>query len=315
MDKSLPLHTTVRHYPSFLEFVHCGTDTVDVETLGLQPPARADLSSSCMQAIEKLRSVYETSVPPFTLQGLLEHFCVAEVRERLLDRDARLIVEGGRIIIEVNSIFPKVRRRLSVAHEIGHMIVNECDGRSKLSVSHGDPSEESLCNRLAGELLVPGWALRDYLGREPELIAQGDCSIRCSTVLAAASVFGVSVDVICRRIFQDLALAPGKVAIIWRERENSRTKSSERALRICSVWRSSPNLQFIPLNKTAPAHSVISQAFRNGGLLFQEEDLTIGRLIGRFEVEAGAFKCLALPGSGTRSTAILSLLEQVVSAP
>jgi len=276
--------------------------------------ARADLLSSCADAVEDFRPLYETSGPPFSLRGVLDHFRVGEVRERLLDRDARLIVEGDRAIIEVNSIFPRVRRRLSVAHEIAHMIVNECDGRSKLSVSHGDPAEESLCNRLAGELLAPDWALRNYLEREPDhLIPQGNRSIRCSTVLTAASVFGVSVDVISRRIFQDLGLAPSKVAIIWRERENSRTQSSERALRICSVWRSLAS-QFIPLNKTAPAHSVIAKAFRNGGFLFQEEELTIGGLVGRFGVEAAGFKCLALPGSQTSSIAVLSLLEQV-SAP
>jgi Zn-dependent peptidase ImmA (M78 family) len=280
-----------------------------MEIVERSPRSPRSLWESCLQITGSLRSTYESEVPPFSLRGILEHFEVDEVRERLLDRDARLLVDGGRIVIEVNLLFPKVRRRLSIAHEIAHMIVNECAGRARLSISHGDPEEEALCNRLAGELLAPAWALRGYLERSPELLAQED-SIRCSTVFRAAAAFGVSVDVICRRIFQDLRLAPPKIAIIWRERENAQKRPSERSLRICSVWRAPVTVGFVPLNKTAPKDSVISKAFQNGGFLYKEEQIAMGGLAGKFAVEAAAFKCFTSPASRTPATAVLSLLSK-----
>jgi hypothetical protein len=310
LDKLLPFYTTVRHYPTFLEFVHRAVDTLRVNTARPRLSPDDGLLSSCVGAVEKLRSFYQTEVPPFSLQSFLDHFGVAEVRERLLDRDARLILEGGRLVIEVNVLFPKVRRRLSVAHEIAHMVVNECANRGKLCPSRNDPKEESLCNRLAGDLLVPAWALRSHLQQAPDLLLQEENLIRCSTVLSAASAFGVSVDVISRRIFQDLKLAPRRIAIIWRERENFQNRSSERGLRICSVWRSPATPGFIPLNKTAPCDSVITEAFQKGGTLFKEEEITLGGLSGRFSVEAAAFGYRSWPGSRIPSRAILSLLSQ-----
>jgi hypothetical protein len=65
---------------------------------------------------------------------------------------------------------------------------------------------------------------------------------------------------------------------------------------------------FVPLNKTASPDSVISKAFQNGGVLYREEQITMGGLTGKFAVEAAAFKCFASPTSRLPSTAILSLL-------
>jgi len=88
------------------------------------------------------------------LPELLQKFDIHQVRERLLDRDARLILEGGRAIIEVNSLFTLQRRRFSIAHEIGHIILNECAGRDRFSVSYGDPTEESYCDQIAETLVA-----------------------------------------------------------------------------------------------------------------------------------------------------------------
>jgi IrrE N-terminal-like domain len=206
LDKVLPRQDCVRHYPSFFDFVHCGADTGLVNIASSVAASPSALLRSCRKAVERLRPLYETSLPPFSLEPFLDHFGVAEVRERLLDRDARLITEGGRVVVEVNLLFPKVHRRFSIAHEIAHMIVNECAGRARLFISHGDAEEEQLCDLLAGELLVPPWALRTHIERYPELLA-GEKSAHLAGVLHAARAFAVCADVVSSRVFQDSVFA------------------------------------------------------------------------------------------------------------
>jgi Zn-dependent peptidase ImmA (M78 family) len=103
---------------------------------------------------QDLAPLYQKNQIPFALPELLEMFGVHRVRERLLDRDARLILQDGRAIIEVNTLFAVERHRFGVAHEIGHLILNECAGRDRFTISHGDPVEEAYCDRIAQVLLT-----------------------------------------------------------------------------------------------------------------------------------------------------------------
>src|SRR5882724_3369028 len=108
------------------------------------------LELRCIDTVRELTRLFADTAPPFSLDPLTEYLGVSEVRERLLDRDARLIDESGRLVIEVNSLFPAVRRRLSVAHEIGHLIVNRCSTDDRVSWGCHSSAIESLCTRLAG---------------------------------------------------------------------------------------------------------------------------------------------------------------------
>jgi Zn-dependent peptidase ImmA (M78 family) len=251
----------------------------------------------CVEVSQSLRWAYENEAPPFSLNQLLKHFGVADVRSRLLDRDARLVRSDGRVLIEVNSLFPVVRRRLSIAHELAHIIVNEVAGRDRYSVRQSDPREESLCNLLAGQLLSPDWAVRDYL-EDARALGGWQDAVRCGTILRAASYFGVSVDVMARRMLQDLDLAPSKIAIVWRYRDS--------ALRISSSWHARHDRRFIPRNKTAPITSVLVKVYENGGVHRANEELTLGSLKGKFLIEAAGFRSSAPAGIVTR--AVLTLL-------
>jgi Zn-dependent peptidase ImmA (M78 family) len=108
----------------------------------------------CLNVAQNLAPLCQQTHAPFALPELLEKFDIYEVRERLLDCDARLILQDDRAIIEVNSLFPIERRRFSIAHEIGHIILNECAGRDPFTVSRGDPMEETYCDRIAQVLLA-----------------------------------------------------------------------------------------------------------------------------------------------------------------
>ncbi|HYN15088.1 MAG TPA: ImmA/IrrE family metallo-endopeptidase [Terriglobales bacterium] len=248
---------------------------------------------------------YDRRTPPFSIEPLLKQFNVAEVRQRLLTHDARLIQDGGRLTIEVNSAFPGVRQRLSAAHELAHLIVSEY---SPISGDRGNESViESLCDHVAGMLLVPEWALHSYFQQSLSL-GGWQSGIRCSTVLEAAAVFDVSVDVMARRIFQDLSLSPATVAVIWRYGPSSVNPAAERALRVASAWRSAANRRFIPRNKTAPPDSVIFTAYQEGGVFCREEELSLGAVKGRFTVEAMGFQWFSMRRGARPARAVLSLL-------
>jgi hypothetical protein len=154
-----------------------------------------------------------------------------------------------------------------------------------LCADHDDPASEALCNRLAGELLAPDSAVIKYLGGRPTLGPWQD-SVRCSTLISAATAFGISIDAMACRVLHDLKMEAKKVALVWRHCRNSDRPDSVLDLRLSSTWHCIDSLRFIPRNKTAPADSVIRRAFEETGVLGDQENLSLGSLRGNFHVEA-----------------------------
>ena len=115
------------------------------------------LESRCIDYVGELTRLYRGATPSFSLTALVEHFGVAEVRERPLDRDARLVRRSGQLIIEVNSLYAQARQRLSIAHELGHLIVDHCSPKPNEHWGKDDPAIESLCDRLASAILSEDW--------------------------------------------------------------------------------------------------------------------------------------------------------------
>lgn len=272
----------------------------------LQQSLTADVKARCISAAKSIAREYASLGPPFGFQLLLERFNISEVRERPLDRDAKLVFQDGHLAIEINPLFPLNRRRLSIAHELGHILINEQSGRGPLYAGHDDPSSEALCNRLAGELLAPDSAVRAYFGDQATLASWQD-SVRCSTLMSGAARFGISIDAMACRVFNNLEMVPSKVALIWRYSRNSTDPRSDADLRLASAWHCIPKLGFIPRNKTASPSSVITRAFREAGVFTAEEDLRLGALTGTVSVEAlGAGKHFR---EGVASRAVLAIVS------
>jgi Zn-dependent peptidase ImmA (M78 family) len=237
---------------------------------------------------QELAHLYGSQRPPYSLLELLERFGIHSVRERLLDRNARLVLQDGCPIIEVNPLFPRARRRFSIAHEIGHIIVNESAGRHRFHISHGCPTEEAYCDRVAEALLAPGEALRRFI-TESKGSRRSMNRICCSAIFDAARVFGLPVDVMVRRVFQDLGLAPSQIAMIWRREIVENSESLNRSLRVRSVFHSRGRRYAVPPDKTNSSPAVVARAFRARRTLRGEEALRLGSLKGHFRVEAAAY--------------------------
>jgi Zn-dependent peptidase ImmA (M78 family) len=265
------------------------------------------VSQRCLALAKELTRSYRHKGPPFSLSDLLPRYGIIEVRERLLPGDGRLLSSPKGFIIEINSLFPRVRRRLTLAHEIGHLILNECTNVGLDFDGHSDSRSESLCNHVAGELLVPDWALEIHFSSAPRFEGW-ETEVNAKEVLEAAATFEVSVEVMTKRIFHDLKLAPNRIAIIWRYIENRKRDSSGKQLRISAAWHSMGKDLFVPLNKTAPKDSLVSRSFETGDRLHGGEVLDLGSTKRRFVIDAAAFQSFPISGSTQPTRAVLALL-------
>jgi hypothetical protein len=163
----------------------------------------ARLEERCIDAARQITDRFRQSAPPFPLQPLLNHFEVRQLRERPLDCDACLRLDSGGLFIEVNSLYSSAVQRMGIAHEIGHLIVGHCSQRGRLHWGHHDKWIEDLCDQLAGLLLAPSWAVRQYLRVDSKLSRRRDLILK-SVLRKAATIFGLPAETVSLRILQEM---------------------------------------------------------------------------------------------------------------
>lgn len=104
-------------------------------------------------------------------------------------------LSGGERIIKLNATSPRVRKRFTLAHEIGHLLLGKPGLRS--SCGH-DQALERKCDAIASELLMPADEAISFIGSlgkpSPEKLR------------ALASRFDVSLQAAAFRVHRDLGL-------------------------------------------------------------------------------------------------------------
>jgi Zn-dependent peptidase ImmA (M78 family) len=265
------------------------------------------LLQNCLSFAEKLAPLYHFSRPPYSLREIANELGIVSFRERLSDRNARLVLQDGRPTIEVNPLFSLESRRFSVAHEMGHVVVNVCAGRSPFERSCGEQNEERLCDRVAEALLTPREAVERFLLDLGPRRA-GTAPPSCSSVRATARTFGVPIDIAARRIFQDLALAPSSIAIIWKRSSCDGYTPKPGGLRISDVYCPKPLSPSIPLDTPASLGSIVTSALSSRSPLHKKESLSLGSLQGIYPVEAAAFLSTSELGR-LRRKSVLSIVD------
>lgn len=125
-----------------------------------------------------LRSARIDDHPPRDLEALASHLSVSEIRTTPLAMRGRITVDGPYVSIELNADDPPFVQRLTLAHELAHLIVE--DGRVQAAVRKGRAPEplsprkydevELVCDMLAAELLLPEeWLIEQVNLDEPSL--------------------------------------------------------------------------------------------------------------------------------------------------
>ena len=80
-----------------------------------------------------------------------------EVRRCVFEGDGWCLRHGARALIRINSQAPPLRQRFTLAHELGHLLLDipSVIGEARREVRDNDSDEEKRVNELAGQLLLP----------------------------------------------------------------------------------------------------------------------------------------------------------------
>jgi Zn-dependent peptidase ImmA (M78 family) len=123
-------------------------------------PKNKYLTSMCKSSGEAdpLRAVAiyvdEHRKPGMTLAELAKILGVSAIIEEKLPFEGGVFAEGDRLIIKVNSSSVPVRRRFTIAHELGHLIISPGNAQSARRCLASNPLERA-CDCVAAELLMP----------------------------------------------------------------------------------------------------------------------------------------------------------------
>lgn len=144
----------------------------------------------------------------------------------------------GKYLISLNANDSEARRRFTLAHEIGHIVIAKAAGRDLGEA--GGARVERLLDEFASRIVLPDRLLdewREHIG--------GNVSIRA--LEEATKKLDVSMTVLVKRLGQGNALDWTQKAIIVGAVARSRKAKREPTLRIQHV--ATPSWGFIPLNR------------------------------------------------------------------
>lgn len=128
--------------------------------------------------------------PPVDVEGLARELGVGSIRSARMVEDGRLEQRGGNTWMVIRDDVRKERRRFTIAHELGHLLLAN---PSQEFVVHrtlsGVDREERFCDAFAAALLLPRtWVLTGF-GAKPEKLATlrqladaSDASLAASTL-------------------------------------------------------------------------------------------------------------------------------------
>ena len=152
----------------------------------------------------------ETLENPVNLEGLAKKWGVTSIEEHPLSSEGLILPSRSGYKIVINRDAIRSRRRFSLAHELGHLLLHK-SGISDLKSAKGkrrgslgaDWDEERLCDQIAAEILMPrmafyedgwmeGWSLRSLttLAKKYEA-SKGATAIRMIDLMPEESLMGV----------------------------------------------------------------------------------------------------------------------------
>ena len=143
---------------------------------------------------------------PVDLVRLARHVGIGRIRELDIRLDGQLVERGDgdyEVILSRNA--PHTRRRFTLAHEIGHILVAAHENGA---MSCGDGPTEELCNRAAAELLMPDRLLRAAVASDMDL----------SDVRRLATQFQCSLEATGWRVL-NLGRVTGAL-LVWRQQDD-----------------------------------------------------------------------------------------------
>lgn len=146
---------------------------------------------TAMIGIRAARKFHLSDALPVSLERICEINNIDVYLTNLEDIAAYYMEDAGRRMIIVNKHAPRSRRRFSVAHEIGHVILRHGAIRLMLErLPNGRPAwQETQANAFAAELLMPKLVLTKHGILTPRQIAKM-CEVSLEAARIRAEQFG-----------------------------------------------------------------------------------------------------------------------------
>lgn len=130
----------------------------------------AELAERLAAAVFAERPAY--AAPPVDVEGLARELGIESITGARMVEDGRLEQRGGRSWMLVRDDVRTARRRFTVAHELGHLLL--ADPKQEFVARRTLPGidrEERFCDAFAAALLLPRtWAVERF-GGKPEALA------------------------------------------------------------------------------------------------------------------------------------------------
>jgi hypothetical protein len=137
-----------------------------------------------------------SQVPPIDIETLAKRMGVLDITPADLIEDGHLEYDPGRTRIRVRNDIGNERRRFTIAHELGHLLLLDPDTKVVVHRTRNSGSnEERLCDEIAAALLLPAdWISDRYAARPHNL----------STVRHLAKMTDTSLSAVVARLQQVL---------------------------------------------------------------------------------------------------------------
>ncbi|MGO9110916.1 MAG: ImmA/IrrE family metallo-endopeptidase [Thermoguttaceae bacterium] len=179
-----------------------------------------------------------TDTPPYDPWPLAVVLGADKLREKSLGFDGQVVKEGDGLAVEIdNAVASRQRRRFTLAHEVGHLALWKNDGKvikTRAQRFQGRSEIETLCNRIASEVLAPRSEILQHLIKRTDedrilALADGRCETRgtlqsvLNAVIYISSQFDVSLQFSAVRI-KELGRFKGAITlthtgqkkVVWR---------------------------------------------------------------------------------------------------
>lgn len=129
------------------------------------------------------------AVPPIDIGALAHRMGIRTVEEASLVEDGRLEVGVDSIQLLVRSGLTPARRRFTIAHELGHLLLMEPrEGTVARRLRSASSDVERLCDELAAAMLMPqDWVTRRFADRPRNLSAIRHLAQKTGTSMSAAT--------------------------------------------------------------------------------------------------------------------------------
>lgn len=251
-----------------------------------------------MMPVEKAKKFAETHFPQGP-EKLAEHLKIEVRQGPLAGCDGWVLSGPAGVLIRLNSKLAAARRRFTLAHELGHLLlgVPTVVGESVYESLKSNSDEERQVNDLASELLLPAIIVRQHLPAVPVVAAQ------LRKLAKQAKVSELAAAIRAANLAETLGLVNASVAFFqgdkfaWQWSKTLRMTSDVAAALLVEAKKSAPNPARIPRkrkNDVIVASMIENPGFSSATLFVQLLPVDAGNRLSnderRRELEAHLFK-------------------------